>query len=135
MNEQAAAWLTAVEGLPAVHARLARVVILNHDAIDVIRQQDSVGTLLLPRPALRPRDLDVTRGVPAARDDDRRPPPSHGSGETGQGESAALGLSERIYDTELAGWERNDFPQANHAASGKEKRQMVECVWCNFRPG
>ena len=29
MNEQASSWLTAIEGLPAVHARLQRVVILN----------------------------------------------------------------------------------------------------------
>jgi putative AlgH/UPF0301 family transcriptional regulator len=42
MNEQASAWLTAVKGLPDVHARLKRVVILNHDALDVIvRRQDS----------------------------------------------------------------------------------------------
>lgn len=45
MNEQASAWLTAVEGLPAVHARLRRVVILNRPAIDVIRQQDAPDTL------------------------------------------------------------------------------------------
>src|SRR5262245_46196307 len=31
MNEQASAWLTAVEGLPAVHRRLKRVVVLNRD--------------------------------------------------------------------------------------------------------
>ncbi|HET6573043.1 MAG TPA: DNA adenine methylase, partial [Fimbriiglobus sp.] len=40
MNEQASAWLSAVDGLPAVHARLRRVVILNRDARDVIRQED-----------------------------------------------------------------------------------------------
>jgi DNA adenine methylase len=33
MNEQASAWLTAVEGLPAVHARLKRVAILNRPAL------------------------------------------------------------------------------------------------------
>ena len=36
MNEQASAWLTVIDGLPEVHARLKRVVILNHDALDVI---------------------------------------------------------------------------------------------------
>ena len=45
MNEQVSAWLSAVEGLPAVHARLQRVLILNGDAIDVIRQQDGPKTL------------------------------------------------------------------------------------------
>ena len=45
MNEQASAWLTAIEGLPAVHERLKRVVILNRDVLDVIRQQDGPDTL------------------------------------------------------------------------------------------
>ena len=45
MNEQASAWSTCVEGLPAVSARLRRVVILNQPAVDVIRQQDGKATL------------------------------------------------------------------------------------------
>ena len=41
MNEQASAWLTAMEGLPAVHERLKRVVIFGpKDAKEVIQQQD-----------------------------------------------------------------------------------------------
>src|SRR5579871_6951614 len=45
MNEQASAWLNAIEGLSAVHARLKRVAILDRDASDVIRQQDGPDTL------------------------------------------------------------------------------------------
>ncbi len=45
MNEQASAWLNAVEGLPVIHNRLKRVAILNRKAPDVIRQQDGPGTL------------------------------------------------------------------------------------------
>ena len=45
MNEQASAWLTAVEGLPEIHARLKRVAILNDNAVDVIRTQDGPSTL------------------------------------------------------------------------------------------
>src|SRR5690606_34049844 len=45
MSEQVSSWLTAIEGLPAVHARLKRVVILNRDALDVIKQQDGESTL------------------------------------------------------------------------------------------
>lgn len=44
MNEQASAWLSAVEGLPEAHERLRRVLILNRDALDVIRQQDEPTT-------------------------------------------------------------------------------------------
>ena len=41
MNEQASAWITAVDGLPAVHARLRRVVVLDRPAIQVLRSEDS----------------------------------------------------------------------------------------------
>jgi DNA adenine methylase len=45
MNEQASAWWTAIDGLDDVYRRLQRVVILNADACDVIRQQDGLNTL------------------------------------------------------------------------------------------
>jgi hypothetical protein len=57
MNEQASAWLSAVEGLRAVHTRLKRVVILNRPALEVIHQQDGQGTLFY----LDPPYLHATR--------------------------------------------------------------------------
>jgi DNA adenine methylase len=30
------------------------------------------------------------------------------------------------------GWTCHRFTQANHAAGGDKKREMVECVWANF---
>jgi DNA adenine methylase len=44
-NEQANAWWNAIEGLPEVHRRLQGVVILNEDAIQVIKKQDNNKTL------------------------------------------------------------------------------------------
>jgi len=61
MNEQASAWLRAVDGLPDVHQRLQRVVILNDDAVIVIRQQDGPHTLYY----LDPPYLHETRATPA----------------------------------------------------------------------
>ena len=41
MNNEVSAWLTAIEGLPAVHKRLKRVLIVGpSDALDVIRKHD-----------------------------------------------------------------------------------------------
>ena len=45
MNEQVSAWLNCVEGLPDVHDRLKRVVVLCDDALKVIKQQDAEQTL------------------------------------------------------------------------------------------
>jgi DNA adenine methylase len=39
----------------------------------------------------------------------------------------------RVYDRLLnKDWKRHDFPIANHAAGGKEKKRMTECVYTNF---
>ena len=54
MNEQASAWLNCIDGLPAVHARLRRVVILNRPALEVIRSQDGPGTLFYLDPPYLP---------------------------------------------------------------------------------
>ena len=51
------AWLNAIDGLPAVHARLSRVLILNGDALNVIRQQDGPRTLFYLDPPYFGRSL------------------------------------------------------------------------------
>ncbi len=131
MNEQASAWLNAVEGLSAVHARLRRVAILNRDALDVIRQQDGEQTLFY----LDPPYLSETRTAENVY--------SH---EMGTDQHARLldairncdgrvmlsGYPSSLYDERLKDWNRHMFVLPNQAASGKQKRRMTEVVWCNF---
>jgi DNA adenine methylase len=133
MNEQASGWLSAVEGLPAVHERLKRVVVLNEPAVKVIRREDGPDTLLYLDPPYKAstrasRDvyvhemtdadhaalLDVVKGC--------------------KGKAMLSGYRCELYDRALAGWTRHDFDIANHAAGGKAKRRMIECLWCNFQP-
>jgi DNA adenine methylase len=131
MNEQAAAWLSAVEGLPAVHERLKRVAILNRDALDVIRQQDGPDTLFY----LDPPYLPGTRTAPTIY--------AHEMSEDAHRELLRAirkceagvilsGYPNDLYDAELAHWSRKTFPLPNHAAGGKAKRQMTEVVWFNW---
>jgi DNA adenine methylase len=131
MNEQASAWWTCVEGLPAVSARLRRVVILNQPALDVIRQQDGPATLYY----LDPPYLHATRASTGAY--------MHEMTEKDHLELLAVirqcrgkvmlsGYPNPVYDHELAGWRRVDFVIDNKAAGGKVKRQMTESVWMNF---
>lgn len=133
MNEQASAWLNAVEGLADVHARLKRVVILNGDAKQVIAQQDGANTLVYADPPYVPQ----TR---SARD-----VYSH---EMSIGDHANLldvitspslkskvllsGYDNDLYSGRLKGWDRIEFDMANHSASGETKRRMVEVVWANY---
>jgi DNA adenine methylase len=134
MNAEVSAWLNAIEGLPAVHDRLKRVLVLNRDALDVIRSEDGPRTLFY----LDPPYLHETRATTK----------EYGSHEMSDGQHLELltalthikgrfmlsGYRSKMYDlaAENGGWTRHDFETANHASGGKEKRRMTECLWCNF---
>ncbi len=131
MNVQASAWWTCFEVLPAVSARLRRVVILNQPAVEVIRQQDGPTTLYY----LDPPYLHETRASTEAY--------RHEMTEADHRELLAVirqcqgmvvlsGYPNPIYDQELAGWRREDILIDNKAAGGKTKRQMTESLWMNF---
>lgn len=133
MNEQVSAWLNVIEGLPSVHARLKRVLVLNRSATKVIEKEDGPRTLFY----LDPPYLHETRATTGEYE--------HEMTETDhatllsvlatlQGRFLLSGYRSWLYDhrAELNGWKRHDFELPNNAAGGKEKRRMVESVWCNF---
>lgn len=135
MNEQASAWLSAVDGLPAVHARLRRVVILNRDALAVIRQQDGPDTLTYCDPPYVPESRTSTG--------------QYRHEMTGEqhvdlcttvrkcvGKVMVSGYPSDLYKFQLedAGWHRTEFVVPNQAAGGDVKRRMTEVVWSNFVP-
>ncbi len=136
MNEQVSAWLSAVEGLPEAHERLKRVVILNDDALKVIKQQDGPRTLFY----LDPPYLHETR---------------HGSGANGdyehemgaddheelllhladiKGRFVLSGYRSDLYDTQAddSNWRRVEKEIDNKASGKKSKDKKVECLWMNF---
>lgn len=133
-NEQANAWLGCVEGLPEIHERLKGVVILNDDAVKVIKQQDGEHTLFYCDPPY----LHETRSS---------------TGEYGAHEMTAdqhselletlLGIKGRfmlsgyhsvMYDDFAAanGWQCHERVIDNKASSAKSKEKKIECVWTNF---
>jgi DNA adenine methylase len=129
-NEQASAWLTAVEGLPAVHARLRRVAILHHKGLDVIREQDGPRTLFY----LDPPYLAETR---TAADVYTHEMTAADHAELldlvcqCRGKVLLSGDRSELYDERLRGWTRHEFDLPNQAAGGRQKRRMTEVVWCN----
>ncbi len=154
MNEQASAWLNCIDGLPEVHARLKRVLILNRDALDVIRSEDGPRTLFY----LDPPYLHETRATVKEYGTNEMTRDQHAELlATLGGASAVVALSphcgtiprskgpivgrfllsgyrSEMYDAvaERCGWTRHEFSIPNNAAGGKEKRRMVECVWTNY---
>ncbi len=131
MNEQASAWITAVEGLPAVHARLRRVVVLCRPAVEVLRSQDGPGTLFY----LDPPYLEETRSVPDVYGFEMSRAHHRELLElirNVRGKVMLSGYPSELYDSSLADWNRYTFDLPNNAAAGKSKERETEVLWCNF---
>lgn len=131
INEQVNAWLGAVEGLPAVHERLKSVLILNDDALNVIRKEDSPTTLFY----LDPPYLHETRASTNVyefemTDEDHRQMLK--TIQNVKGSVMLSGYHSAMYDKMLRNWNLKEFTKANNSSGAKEKRRMVECVWMNF---
>jgi DNA adenine methylase len=132
MNEQASAWLTAVRGLPAVHARLMRVAVLNRPALDVIRQHDGPETLFYCDPPYLHHTRTARKVYRAFEMTEADHRAMLDALLACKGKVMLSGYPSELYDTTLAGWARHTFEQANNAAGGKAKRRMTEVIWCNF---
>lgn len=135
MNEQASAWLSAIEGLPEVHDRLKRVAILSRDALAVIRSEDRPTTLFYCDPPYWPEARAVKEvyqyEMTQTQHVDLLECLSHI-----KGRFLLSGYRNPTYNRHAADWEwhRVDFDLPNNAAGGKTKRRMTECVWTNYRP-
>ncbi len=131
MNEHVSAWWSAVEGLPEVHERLKRVVILNDDALKVIRKHDSPNTLFYCDPPY----LHSTRAAKNAyrfemTEDDHMELLALLN--EAEGKVILSGYPSDLYDSMLPHWKRIDCDMANHASGEKSKRRMTECLWLNY---
>ncbi len=134
MNNEVSAWLTAIEGLPAVHERLKRVLILNRPALEVIDYQDGPQTLFY----LDPPYLHETRSTTAEYGAFEMTKKDHLSLLTLlsciDGKFLLSGYPSCLYEdwARACGWHCRTFDLPNNAAGGKDKRRMTECLWSNF---
>lgn len=133
MNEQASAWLNAIEGLPAVHTRLKRVVILNRTACEVIQQQDGPRTLFY----LDPPYLHSTRATTGEYEHEMSE--AEHAGMLGilagiKGRFVLSGYPSDLYDkvAAKAKWRRVDKLVDNKSSSAKVKEKKIECLWMNY---
>lgn len=131
MNEQVSAWLNAIEGLPAVRDRLARVAILNRPAVEVMRAQDGASTLFYLDPPYVPQ----TRAAPSVYRCEMSLADHAAFLDCAielKGKAMISGYECELYADRLKNWTRHEFDLPNHAAGGANKRRMREIVWCNF---
>lgn len=137
MNEQVSAWLSAVDGLPEMHARLRRVEIRCMDAVEFIRELDSPETLFYCDPPY----MAETR-----RDGAKEYGPHEMTVEQHRallfclsqikGKFVLSGYPNELYDQ----WEKSmgfcyvDHVIDNKASGKKEKEKKIERLWMNFKP-
>lgn len=131
MNEQASSWMTAVDGLSAVAARLKRVVVLDDEAVRVIKSQDGANTLFY----LDPPYLHETR-VTTADYDHEMSADQHVELleviDNCTGKVLLSGYPSEIYRSKLSHWNYIDVAIDNKASSAKQKPKMVERLWMNY---
>lgn len=135
MNEQVSSWLTAIEGLPDVHARLKRVVILCKPARDVILQQDGPNTLFY----LDPPYLHETRVATEAYSWEMSEQAHVDLLDTLsgiEGHFLLSGYRSDLYEVmaHKHGWRRIEKQIDNKASSSKTKEIKTECLWVNYNP-
>ena len=135
MNEQASSWLSAIEGLPESHERLKRVVVLNRDAIDVIRQQDGPNTFFYLDPPYLHETRVTTDDYEYEMNEDEHEALLDTLGHV-KGRFILSGYRSDLYDrvANYYGWHRNDIEIDNKASSKKTKDKKTECLWMNFVP-
>jgi DNA adenine methylase len=137
MNGNVSEWLGAVDGLAAVHRRLRPVVLENLPAVELIRREDTPGTLFYCDPPY----LQSTRTAKAVYGPFELTAADHAellATLAGiRGKFLLSGYRSELYDTaaDRHDWRRHDFDLPNNAAGGTSKRRMTECVWCNYEPG
>jgi DNA adenine methylase len=133
MNNEVSAWLSAVEGLPAVHERMKRVLILNRDGIRTIESQDGHGTLVFCDPPYLHETRETTGEYKheMSRDDHVKLLETLAGI---KGRFMLCGYPSDLYEEfeRKHNWRHVDFPTPNHASGAKKKKIMTERLWMNY---
>jgi DNA adenine methylase len=131
VNGNVSEWLSCVDGLPAVHARLQPVVIENVSAAKLIRREDGPHTLFYADPPYLHETRTTKDGYAFEM--------SRADHEellsvllACKGKVMLSGYPSDLYDDALKGWTRHTFDIANHTSGAKEKGRETEVLWCNF---
>lgn len=135
MNEQVSSWLSAIEGLPEAHERLKRVVILNRDALGVIRQQDGENTLhYLDPPYVR--EVRISKSAYKHEMASLQHARLLIALSKIKGKFILSGYPSSLYSLaeKKYGWHRIDVNIDNKASSKKVKDVKTECLWMNYMP-
>lgn len=134
MNEQVSSWLSAIDGLPEVHARLQRVLLLNRPALKVIENYDTPETLFYADPPYLHQTRSTTNEYGEFEMSDADHVKLLHTLSKIKGKFVLSGYPSDLYETARMnyGWKQLDMLTPNHASSSKVKEEKTERVWYNF---
>lgn len=136
MNEQVSSWLTAIDGLPEIHKRLQRVVILYQKAEEVIWSQDSPNTLFyLDPPYIHSTRVTTSDYKFEMSESDHRSLLTQLAAI--RGKFVLSGYPSQLYvdHAKKFGWSSVTKEIDNKASSASSKEMKTECLWMNFQSG
>jgi len=132
MCDNVSAWLSAIEGLPAVHERLRTVSILQMDALDVLERFNRSNAFVLADPPW----------LHSTRTSTREYGPYEMSVEAHvrlldvlqnmDSKVMLLGYESDLYNITLKEWNKFTVEMANHSGIGKKKQKRYPTVWMNY---
>jgi DNA adenine methylase len=136
MNENVSAWLSAVDGLPEVHARLRRVEIRNQDAVKFIKELDSPETFYFVDPPYV-HETRTTTGEYQHEMTDTQHIELLDTLAAIEGKFLLSGYPSAMYDSaaRLHGWRVVDVEIDNKASGRRVKEKKVERMWLNYETG
>jgi DNA adenine methylase len=135
-NEQANAWLGAVDGLGAVHTRLKGVLVLNRDALDVIREFDAPETFYYLDPPY-PHPTRAAKKVYRHEQDEGFHRRLLELLLRCKGRFVLSTYPNALYEgaRRSGRWGRKDVPIKNHASGARKKGDEREALYFNYDPG
>jgi len=131
MNGNVSEWLSAIEGLPEVHLRLCRVLIERMPALELIKREDTPGTLFYCDPPYLHETRTATNAYSHEMSEEEHRKLLATLLEC-KGKVMLSGYPSALYESALGKWTRHTFELPNNAAGGETKRRMTEVLWCNF---
>lgn len=131
--EQVSAWLTAIEGLPEMHKRLKRILILREDGIELIKKFDTKDCFIfIDAPYDSTVRTDGLYQCEFSEEDHENLLLAVSSVE--HAKLMVCGYSSPRYDGALSGpgWNANSFIIDNKMTKSRAKPAEVEMVWRNY---
>jgi len=131
MADTVSSWLSSIdENLPLIVNRLTTVQFLHRNATDVIKKWDSPNTLFYCDPPYLKDTRISTEVYDHEMNTEQHCDMLSILGHI-KGHIVLSGYDNTLYDTaaDKYGWRQVEKKISNHAAGGKTKRKMVECLW------